>query len=606
MDNGKINAGKGTPASTDATQRVSIDSQGRTAAAQQRRNDQRAQKKRKERTTILILCIIALILLIAIIVVLVTIFGNGKDNGLILNNVYAAGVNLGNMTPEQATERLSSIADEYSTLTMSVQVLETTVDLPPSATGAKLDIAGVVDAAYKYGRTGSRSEQKKAKDQAATTIHTISIIPYLELDLEYINGVVSDLGDQYSSLRTDPKVTVTGEKPSMKQDEYDTEKVYQTMTIALGTAQYGLSTNDLYEQILDAYDSRIFQVVGECSVEPPESPEAAIQNIYNEYCRASKDAEIDSNYNVTKEVYGYGFTMEAVMEQVSAAAYGSTITVPMKFIEPDITAEKLAGDLFQDTLGSCTISMTHSAELRVNMKLVCNLLHNKVLKAGETFSFNDLVGEITVQKGYKKVLDFNGTKWEEKVGGGISKIASALYYCALKADLDILERHSHAYAPDYMMFGTDADIAFGTKDLRLRNNTPDPIRITAEYSDGTLRVTMLGTDAKAYSVELFYVVESIYEGKTLYQKMHASNAAGYTDGQVLQEAIAGRTVSLYQRCTFQPDAATGSLGSTTEVLVGKSYYAKRNALVVQIYAAMDPDPGPQLPPASEDGGEVTP
>lgn len=594
---------------TDATQRVKIDSSGtpQTPAAsrkatpaevaQRRRNDaEKAKKRRKEQTALIILCSVILLLLIAVIVAVIFLFGGTKDNGLILNNVYAAGVNLGNMTPEQAKERLESIADEYAELSMSVQVLDTTVELSPSKTGARLDIDAVVDAAYDYGRTGSRSEQQKAKDQAATTSHTISIIPFLNLNEEYISQVVAQIGNQYSSLRTDPVVTITGSEAPETQEIYDTTMVFQTMAIKLGTAQYGLSTNDLYEQILDAYNSRLFQVVGECSVDPPESPEIQIQNIYNQYCRAPIDAQIDGNYNVTPEVYGYGFTMEAVMEQVSAAAYGATITVPMTYIEPDITAEKLAGDLFQDILGSCVIDTGDtSAELAANMKLVLDLLNNKVLKAGETFSFNDLVGELTVQRGYKKVYDFNGAKWEEKVGGGVSKISSALYYCALLGDLEILERHSHIYAPTYMALGTDADIAFGTKDLRFRNNTPDPIRIIAEFNDGKLELTMLGTDVKTYTVEIFHVVESTTEGKTLYQSMDANNAGGLVDGQVLQEAITGYTINVYMKCTYESDAAGSEPGNTSDTLIGKTYYAKRNALVVKINTPMIPDPNP-IPP----------
>jgi len=594
---------------TDATQRVKINSSGTpqtpapsrkatpAEASPRRRVDaEKAKKRRKEQITLIILCSVILLLLIAVIIAVIFLFGGTKDNGLILNNVYAAGVNLGNMTKEQAKERLESIADEYAELPLSVQVLDTKVELTPDKTGATLDIDAVADAAYDYGRTGSRSEQQKAKDQAATTSHTISIIPYLNLNEEYISQVVAQIGDQYSSLRTDPVVTITGPEAPQTQDDYDTSIVFQTMTIKLGTAQYGLSIRDLYDQILDAYNSRLFQVVGECSVDPPESPEIQIQNIYNQYCRKPVDAQIDGNYNVTPEVYGYGFTMEAVMEQVSAAAYGSTITVPMSYIEPDITAEKLAGDLFQDTLGSCIINTGDtSAELAANMKIVLELLNNKVLKAGETFSFNDLVGEITVQKGYKRVYDFNGSKWEEKVGGGITKISSALYYCALLGDLEILERHSHVYAPTYMAFGTDADIAYGNKDLRFRNNTPDPIRIIAEFKDGILKLTMLGTDIKTYTVEIFHVIESTFEGKTLYQAMDADNAGGLVDGQVLQESITGYAINVYMKCTYASDAAGTEPGNTSDTLIGKTYYAKRNALIVKINTPLIPEPDP-IPP----------
>ena len=158
------------------------DSQRRPAAPQKRKS----RMSRKDRTTIIALCAVAAVLLIAIIVAVCVMAGGDQDDGLIKNNVYVAGVNLGGMTQEQAKAALQEVAQDYDQLDMVVEVLDTTVLLTPGNTGANLDVDAAVKAALAYGRNG-----EKTQNQAT---HTISIIPYLNLDTDYIRSQVDALG----------------------------------------------------------------------------------------------------------------------------------------------------------------------------------------------------------------------------------------------------------------------------------------------------------------------------------------------------------------------------------------------------------------------------
>ena len=238
----------------------------RRPAAQQPARKRKSAMTKKERNTVIALFSVAGVLLIGIIIALSVILSGPADNELILNNVYVAGVNIGGMSKAQAKSALSDVAKNFEQLDMVVKVLDTEEALTPSATGAKLDVDAVVNAAYDLGRTGSKSEQDKAQNAAS---HNVSILPYLNLDTAYIEEVVDKIGEKYSTLRSDPKITVTGTSPLGQIVDTDTTKVYQTMTIFIGTAEYNLSLDDLYQQIMDAYDSGIFEVVGKCTVTPP-------------------------------------------------------------------------------------------------------------------------------------------------------------------------------------------------------------------------------------------------------------------------------------------------------------------------------------------------
>lgn len=585
--------------SFDATQRVSLDSSGHPSTPPSKpKPPQRprptpsaraAKKKRQQRIILISLCAVALILLIAVIGVTISLFNQTtEDDGLILKGVNAAGVNLGGKTPEQAKQALHEYTDgTYTQLNMVVSVLDTSITLSPADTGARLDVDAVVEAAYNYGRSGSRSDRQQAQKQALSSGYTISVLPYLNLDTAYIESVVSDLGKQYSTMLTETDYYLTGEAPDLTQESYDTSVVYQTLVIQIGTAEYGLNTDGLYEQILDAYDINLFEVTAQCTINAPAAVDYD-QVMIDAGCIAPTNAEFNvDTYEVTPEVYGYGFTMETLRAAVENAAYGDEVTLDLCFIEPAIKKDFYTKDMFQDTLSSYATVISSDKNWNANMQLVCELLDGTIIEAGGEFSFNSIVGQPTAKRGFQSANVYLGKSYQKIIGGGICQVASTLYYCALAADLEILERNSHSYTTDYIQAGFDAEIYYGSMDMRFRNNTEKPLRIGAEISGGELKIVLIGTDTKTYTVNLTYQIDETYEPETVYNTMIEGNAGGYHDGDVVTEGITGYTISTYIVRTDKEDSTIEE-----EILIAESYYAKRDKVVVEIYIE------PTLPPTT--------
>ena len=46
----------------------------------------------------------------------------------------------------------------------------------------------------------------------------------------------------------------------------------------------------------------------------------------------------------------------------------------------------------------------------------------------------------------------------ETIGGGICQVSSTIYYATLLANLEIVERYAHRYAPSYITWGMDATV----------------------------------------------------------------------------------------------------------------------------------------------------
>lgn len=520
-------------------------------------------------------------LLIAVIVTVCVTLAAPKDDGLILNNVYAAGVNLGGKTPEEARQALlEATTDTYTKLDMSVEVHDSVVKLTPDDTGARLDVDAVVEAAYNFGRTGSRSERQQARNQVRNSSYTVSVVPYLNLNTDYIRNAVDALGLQFSSTLSQPSYRVEGERPNLNisTEQIDIDRVYQTLYITLGTAEYGLDTDVLYEQILDAYNANLFQVVGKITVISPESLD--LEALYNELCVRPVDAVLDEQtYDVTPEVYGYGFHIDEVRALLDAARNGDEIQVSMGFLRPTVTKTELEQGLFETVLASYGTPASDDANLTANLKLACQALDGFILRADQEFSFNDIVGKPTESKGYKPVTIYVGTNEEEVIGGGISRVASTLFCCALMSDMDILERSGHAYAPGFIEVGLDADIQLGISDLRFQNTTGRPIRIDASVNDaGAVQIQFVGTANDSYTVEIVYETTKTYAPATLTTVILNGNPDGYTDGDVLVQPITG-----YDVCTYRLYRYANSAGSEPiRELVAFSHYDKRDKVVVQL------------------------
>lgn len=533
---------------------------------------------------IIILIAVAVVLVAAIAITLAVILKEPEDDGLILNNVYAAGVNLSGMTPEEAKTALeNATGNTYTQLDMTVQILSQTLLLSPKDTGAKLDVDAVVQAAYNYGRTGSQSDQQKAKNQAMMSSYNVPVLQYLNLNTDYIQQQLAAVGEAYSTTLAQPTITVTGDRPSMTQASYDTSVVWQTISVFMGTAEYGLSVDDLYQQILDAYSSNLFQVSAECSVLAPNTVD--VDALYDQHCTAPVDAQIDDAYNTTPEVYGYGFDLETVRTQISSAKYGETVEIPLQFIRPAITAAELSGDLFQDLLGQATTTISGSNDLKLNLIQACADINGLVLKSGDVFSFNSVIGQPTTRGGYRQVQSFVDKKLEKVVGGGISQVASTLYIAAIKAELSVLERHNHAYAPTFVDPGLDADIAYGSKDLRFTNNTDQPMRIEAVVEGNKVTIRLWGTDDRNYTVGIVNETVMTYDPVTLVQILPENNPDGHPDGEILVSGITGYDVITYKTYIYSNGAS-----SEQEFEVGQSHYEKRNQVVVKIANEETPDP----------------
>lgn len=138
------------------------------------------------------------------------------------------------------------------------------------------------------------------------------------------------------------------------------------------------------------------------------------------------------------------------------------------------------------------ISQSDDPGRRENIRLATEAIDGTVIEPGGTFSFNDVVGDTSAERGYQEAAVINDGQVAQGDGGGVCQVSTALYIAAVKADMEIVERHPHSVPSDYAPIGLDATIVYGSFDLRLKNNSDAPMVIHAKAVGQTVDVSIEG------------------------------------------------------------------------------------------------------------------
>lgn len=490
--------------------------------------------KKHQTPIILGLCGAALLL----IVVFVSIFFAGNKESEyegIYPNVYIADIAVGGMSKAEAIAALkSATGSTYSNLDMVIDLSGTEIRLSPKDTKASLDVAAAVEAAYEYGRTGSKAQQEQAYQTALTKDHIIAALPYLNLDVDYIRKALNTYAADTGSTLTQTSYGLEGNEPNLSAEGFNQNAPTQTLVIIMGTPGICFDANDVYEKVLDAYSLHQFLVKVE-NVQSVTDPEPVdLQKIYEEFYIEPVNASINlQTFETQAGSYGYGFDIAKAQELVAKAQPGEVLRIPMEFIAPEILDNNA---FFQDTLGEYQTRGTGNDDRNRNLTLACNVLNGTVLNPGESLSFQSLLN---------RVSDFRNapedTGLEDVFQGGVSQVSSTLYYAALMSDLHISSRNNHYYVPSFIDYGLDA-----TTSLQITNSTGYPIRIDAAYSGGYVKVAIFGTEERNYYLMLESSISSSTAPQTVYETYSYDNQEGYEDGDVIEEGRNGYLVKSYK------------------------------------------------------------
>ena len=207
--------------------------------------------------------------------------------------------------------------------------------------------------------------------------------------------------------------------------------------------------------------------------------------------RPSKEGRRLNRTEAEKRIY------EAFFSAAKTGSQRLTVLIPIEAVYPSITTDRANTFGIKQLIGTGYSEFSGSIAGRIhNVRLAASLLNGILIKPGETFSFNDAIGDISAATGYQSAYIIKEGRTVLGDGGGVCQVSTTLFRAALAAGLPIVERHPHAYRVHYYEEGwykpgLDATVFGPTYDLKFTNDTPGYILIQTKINLSVPSLTFL-------------------------------------------------------------------------------------------------------------------
>ncbi|WP_157728840.1 VanW family protein [Actinopolymorpha singaporensis] len=169
----------------------------------------------------------------------------------------------------------------------------------------------------------------------------------------------------------------------------------------------------------------------------------------------------------------------AVVAALPKSGAERVATVRTKATDAKFTTKDAQNLGVKQVVGQFTTYYPHAAYRNTNIGRAGELINNRLIKPGETFSLNGILGERTEANGFAKGFVIVGGRLREELGGGVSQVATTTYNAAFFAGMEDVEHRPHAFYIDRYPVGREATVYWGYLDLKWRNNTPYGVLVQA-------------------------------------------------------------------------------------------------------------------------------
>ncbi len=462
---------------------------------QSRSQAQVATGDKPNRKTLRNVLLIVLAVLVALTAV-VCLWGSRLVAGdTVFPHVTVVGVDVGGMTAEQAREAVENAVEQtYLTSTVEVQLPDRTLSFDPEQTNVTLNGETAIKEAMAFGR--SKGAVSAVFTYLFARDREIPLQTALDMDTRYIQSMINRTA---VDVRTAPVHT------SMAVNAEMTE-----MEISVGVPGQELDSVALFDAVYESYQTGDFTpLVWDYTGLPAQSVD--LKAIHDMLSRQATDARYDPEaHAIVDGENGCTFDLTSAQTALENAKPGVTITIDLEPVEPELTVGELTYEMFGQKLESRSSVYVVNPKRTENLRLACEAINGTIINPGEVFSFNEIVGERTAEKGYQPATVYGGEgESVEDLGGGICQVASTIYYAALYMDLEQVQREPHMYQVTYVPPGMDSTIYWGSKlDYQFRNNRENPIKIQANVDNGSCNITFWGVKENDNYVEMSYSVLS--------------------------------------------------------------------------------------------------
>jgi vancomycin resistance protein YoaR len=481
--------------------------------------------------------------------------------GTLARNATVLGVEVGGLSPAEAEAKLAAelppIVDQ--TIDLNVEHAESTFPLVPAEAGLGIDYVATVDSipggsANPLSLVGALfgggevapvpSVDRPALESALETIAD-------ESDIEPVNGGVAfDDGEVVTSAaEVGRAVDVTATADQIEQAFFGGEGPHETpigplaavvadVEPAVTDAEVERAVTEFAEPAMSGpvritadehtIDIEPEMISAALTLTPDESgtlqpaldgdalAEAASE-VLDDVGQPGREATIriqNGAPTIIPHEVGVGISSgalaDAILPVLTETGDARAATVEYSEAEPEFTTEDAEALGVKEVISEFTTRFPHAAYRNTNIGLAASRIDNILLKPGEEFSLNGLVGERTAANGFAKGGTINGGVLVEDYGGGVSQVATTTYHTAFKAGLEDIYHQPHSIYFDRYPVAQEATVSWGNFDMAFRNDTPHGVLVDTRFTASTPGSQGVLT-VRLWSTEYFEVETSVSE-----------------------------------------------------------------------------------------------
>ena len=491
---------------------------------------------------------------VALLVGLAFLGDRWSNGGQVLGRVLVSGVDLGDLSRDDATAALRSLEEYLQTTPVPVTVAGHDFSLDPAAVSFEVDEAALVTQAMEQGREGHLGSQfvwwvrHFFGDEGRT----------LGLAYDYDEAALMDIVAQWELSGIDNpafpgEVTVADGLVSFRYPQSGVGIERQQAAALLGAAladparaAVDLPARELTPPLTEAdIDAVVAEAEGllagdvtlhsipvssdlvipaavlgrsllvhrDDTVSPPVfvvswDPAPLQASLQPEVARLSTvPVNAELLIDITTDVVTIKPSLstwepdpEILPAAVDAAAraVGRTANLPYREgAEPEVTTADIEAMGVTGLIGEFTTNH-HCCENRVtNIHLIAAATDGAVVLPGETFDLNAHVGQRTTAGGYVLAPAIIGGALEccdnpANVGGGTSQWTTTLYNAVFFAGLEDIDHQPHTEVISRYPEGREATLGWPVPNLVFRNNTGHVVIIRSTYTDTSVTAKIYG------------------------------------------------------------------------------------------------------------------
>jgi vancomycin resistance protein YoaR len=202
-------------------------------------------------------------------------------------------------------------------------------------------------------------------------------------------------------------------------------------------------------------------------------------------------------------IEGRLLNIAATIQNINAQAITGVHSIGLVF---DITKPRIGNDTKAADLGITGLVsnqetyFTGSSVDRINnIRVGSAAFHGILIPPGGTFSFNEWLGDVSLDTGFSEALIIYAGRTIKGVGGGICQVSTTAFRAAFFGGYPIVDRNSHAYRVGYYEVGygpgLDAAIFTPVADFKFQNDREAWLLIeTYVYNNKTLQYKFYSAD----------------------------------------------------------------------------------------------------------------